>query len=78
MIGEYLGKYMKTHGIMQMFVSKKTGIAPQKLGQLLKDKQKMTVQEYFNICEAIGINPMIPAKEAGLYAIQNETLSREL
>ena len=72
MIGEYLGKYMKDKGIKQVFVSEKTGISPQKLGVILKDKQKIEVQEYFKICVAIGIDPIKPVRETGAYSQRQE------
>lgn len=67
MVGEYLRKYMKENGIKQVFVSDKTGISPQKLGVILKDKQKIEVQEYFKICVAVGIDPIKPVIETGVY-----------
>lgn len=67
MLGEYLKKYMKDNGIKQVFVSEKTGITPQKLGVILQDKQKITAQEYFKICAVIGIDPLKPARETGVY-----------
>lgn len=70
MVGEYLGKYMKDNGIKQVFVSEKTGISPQKLGVILKDKQKIEVQEYFKICVAVGIDPLKPVRETGVYNTQ--------
>ena len=70
MLGEYLKKYMKDNGIKQVFVSEKTGISPQKLGVILKDKQKITAQEYFKICAVIGIDPLKPVMETGVYKTQ--------
>lgn len=72
MVGEYLKSYMDSNGIKQIFVSEQTGIAPQKLGVILRDKQKITVQEYFKICGAIGIDPMTPATETGIYKRQQK------
>lgn len=72
MLGKYLGEYMKDNGLKQVFVSEKTGISPQKLGVILKEKQKITAQEYFKICEVIGIDPIKPARETGVYSPRQE------
>lgn len=69
MLGEYLRNYMKQNGIKQTFVSEKTGITQQKLCVLLQDKQKITAQEYFKICVAVGIDPIKPVQDTGIYTI---------
>ncbi|MBD5536863.1 MAG: helix-turn-helix transcriptional regulator [Lachnospiraceae bacterium] len=72
MLGEYLSNYMKQKGIKQAFVSEKTGITQQKLGMILKDKQKITAQEYFKICVAVGIDPIKPVQDTGIYTIKSD------
>lgn len=67
MIGKYIGDYMKENGIKQVFVSEKTGISPQVLGQILKGSRRIETSEYFKICKAIGMDPMKPATETGVY-----------
>lgn len=67
MLGSALKDYMKDNGIKQVFVSEKTGMSPQILGQLLNGQRKIEVSEFFKICEAIGLDPLDFAMKQGLY-----------
>lgn len=67
MIGNALKDYMKENGIKQVFVSEKTGMSPQVLGQLLNGQRKIEVSEFFKICEAIGLDPLECARKEGIY-----------
>lgn len=69
MIGAYLKSYMKKNGIKQVFVSEKTGICPQILKAMLNEQQKIEVSEYYDICAAIGANPVQLALESGFYSV---------
>lgn len=69
MIGAYLKHYMKSNGIEQVFISEKTGICPQILGAMLNEQRKMEVAEYYDICAAMGVNPVQIAREAGVYSV---------
>lgn len=72
MVGIYLKQYMVEQGILQKFISEKTGISLEKLGEILEGKQKMEVVEYFDICAAIGISPAQFAVEAGVYSVAKQ------
>lgn len=79
MVGKVIKEYMDKKGITQVSVSKKTGITPQILGQILKETRKIETSEFFTICEAIEVNPMEIAKRAGIYAQQviEQTIKQE-
>lgn len=49
-------KYLSDNGITQVFVSKKTGIEPDKLSFALNGKRRITLEEYAAICWALGVN----------------------
>lgn len=74
MLGEVIKDYMKQNGIKQMYVSEKTGIRPQILGQMLLGKRKIEATELFSICEALGVNPVTFAEQAGIYKKEKTTI----
>lgn len=55
-IGVMIKKYLKDNGVSQTFVSKQTGIELPKLSLALNGKRKITIDEYFLICGALGLN----------------------
>lgn len=67
-LGEDIGKYLKEHGITQVFLSRETGIDPAKLSYALNGKRKLTLTEYSIICGVLGVNtdfflkPRLPDK----------------
>lgn len=67
MLGSTLKEYMHDNGIKQVFVSEKTGMSPQTLGQILNEQRKIEVSEFFKICEAVGIDPLECAEIEGIY-----------
>lgn len=69
MLGIYLKQYMKKQGILQKFISEKTGISLEKLGEILDGRRKMEVVEYYDICAAMGASPLQIAVEAGVYSV---------
>lgn len=49
-------KYLDENGIKYSFLSEKTGMPMNILSPLLNGKRKMSVEEYFMICEALGLS----------------------
>lgn len=58
-------KYLDENGIKYSFLSEKIGIPMNVLSPLLNEKRKMGVEEYFLICDALGlpIDTFRPDKE---------------
>jgi len=48
-------EYLRENGIKQTFVCKKTGISEAKMSAILRERQKMTVEEYVEICRALDV-----------------------
>lgn len=48
-------KYLDENGIKYSFLSEKTGMPMNILSPLLNGKRKMSVEEYFMICEALEL-----------------------
>lgn len=55
MIGLKVKKYLDENGIKYSFLSEKIGMPMNMLSPLLNGKRKMTVEEYFTICEALAV-----------------------
>lgn len=55
MIGIKVKKYLDENGIKYSFLSEKIGMPMNVLSPLLSGKRKMSVEEYFAICEALGV-----------------------
>ena len=72
MIGAYLKDYMEKNGIKQRFISEKTGIRPQFLIAMLNGQRKMEVAEYYDICAAMGTNPVEIALASGYYTVAEQ------
>ncbi|BDZ79161.1 helix-turn-helix domain-containing protein [Claveliimonas bilis] len=60
MIDEWLGKairkYLKENRYTQIYLSRKTGIPPDKLSASLNGKRRFTFNEYARICYALEVN----------------------
>lgn len=56
MVGLRIKKFLDENGIKYSFVSEKTGVPMNILSPLLNDKKKMSAEQYFLICEAIGVD----------------------
>lgn len=60
MVDSWLGKaikdYLKENRYSQIFLSRETGIKPDKLSASLNGKRRFTFSEYELICGALGIN----------------------
>ena len=65
MIGIKVKKYLDKNGIKYSFLSEKIGIPMNVLSPLLNGKRKMSVEEYFMICEALElpVDTFEPEKE---------------
>lgn len=55
MTGRKIKEYLKSKGISQTFVSKKTGIPITTLNAVLNGSRKLLAEEYFVICQALGV-----------------------
>ena len=56
LIGLKVKKYLDEKGIKYSFLSEKIGMPMNLLSPLLNGKRKMSVEEYFTICEALGVS----------------------
>ena len=55
MIGLKVKKYLDENGIKYSYLSEKAGIPINMLSPTLNGKRKMSVEEYFRICEQLVI-----------------------
>lgn len=67
MLGALAKEYMRQNGIKQSYVAEKMGISPQILGQILNGNRKIEAKEFFDLCEAIGVDAAEFAQSAGIY-----------
>lgn len=67
MVGQRIKKYLDDNGIKYSFVSDKIGMPMNMFSPLLNGKRKMSAEEYFLICEAIGV-------DAGMFATEQEVV----
>lgn len=56
MIGLKVKKYLDENGIKYSYLSEKTGIPMNILSPTLNGKRRMSAEEYFMICEALGLS----------------------
>lgn len=70
MLGMLIKEYMRSNGIKQSYVAEKIGMSPQVLGQILNGNRKIEAKEFFDICEAIGVDAAEFARTAGIYKRQ--------
>ena len=56
MVGLRIKKFLDANGIKYSFVSEKTGVPMNILSPLLNGKKKMSAEQYFLICGAIGVD----------------------
>lgn len=64
-IHQRIKEYLVSKGIKQSFVAKRCGWSKQKTSLLLNGKTKMPVEEFFLICDAIGVSYDFFVKERG-------------
>ena len=55
MIGLKVKKYLDENGIKYSYLSEKVGIPMNMLSPTLNGKRRMSVEEYFAICEVLGL-----------------------
>ena len=55
MIGIKVKQYLDENGIKYSFLSEKIGIQMNVISQLVNGKRKMSVEEYFLICNALEL-----------------------
>ena len=51
--GKNIKMYLESNGISQSFLSENTGIPNNTLSNMLNSKRRITVEEYFKICETL-------------------------
>lgn len=56
-INEQLRNYIEENGLRINFLAEKCGIHEKKFYRLISGKQKMTVEEYEQICKGISVDP---------------------
>lgn len=56
MFAKAISEYLDSNGIKRVFLCQKTGIKPAALTATLNGSRKMTVEEYANICAALGLD----------------------
>lgn len=56
MVGLRVKKYLDEKGIKYSYLSEKTGIPMNMLSPTLNGKRKMSAEEYFTICKALGVS----------------------
>lgn len=67
MIGLKVKQYLDENGIKYSFLSEKIGMPMNVLSPLLNGKRKMSVEEYFIICEALGVPVSMFEPNSGEY-----------
>lgn len=55
MVWKALAKYINERGIMQSHLAQVTGMTTQQICNILNGKRKLDVEEYINICRALGV-----------------------
>lgn len=55
-VGAKILEFLNESGITQTFLSKKANIPLSKLNLALNGKRRITMEEYANICWALGVN----------------------
>ena len=46
--------------LLKIDIATASGIPARKVGELLRGTQEMKLEEYFRICDAIGVDPTVP------------------
>lgn len=54
-VGASIKKYLINNGISQTFISSKTKIPTNILNAVMNSKRKLLAEEYFLICEVLGV-----------------------
>ena len=77
MLGTLIKEYMRNNGIKQSYVADKIGMSPQTLGQVLNGNRKIEAKEFFDLCEAIGVDAAEFAQTAGIYKRKMQAIAAE-
>ena len=56
MLHEKIKKYLIEHGIKQTFLAQKLGIPDPTLSDMLAGQRKIYADEYYKICNALGVS----------------------
>ena len=59
MVGQRIKAYLTENGIKQSFLSEKTDIPDAILSKMLAGQRKITVEEYYSICQALKVQMSI-------------------
>lgn len=62
MLGILIKDHLKSNGISQIFLSKKTGINKNRLSQMLNGKVSIKANDYILICSALNVSCDLFAK----------------
>jgi transcriptional regulator with XRE-family HTH domain len=55
MIAAAIAEYIKKNGIKQTFICEKTGLSKNSISFALKEKRKLSIEEYVEICHALNV-----------------------
>ena len=55
-VNEKIKKYLEERGITQMWLSQATGIAQEKISNIVNSKRRVTAEELLSICSALNIS----------------------
>ena len=58
-LNENIKKYINEHGITQKFLSESTGIAQEKMSNIINGKRKITGEELLKIANVLNVNANI-------------------
>jgi len=63
-MGSRIKEYILKAGLKQNAVAERAGISPSVFSAMLNEKRKITVEEYFAICDALNVSIAIFRPEA--------------
>ncbi len=55
--GPRIRQYIENNGIKKKYVSEAAGIPLSAFSQMCQGRQKITVQQYFTICDVLNVTP---------------------
>ena len=55
-VGESIKKYIEQSGVTQKHIAKQVGISVQSLNAICNGKQRLTAEQYFAICDSLGVS----------------------
>ncbi len=54
---EWIAEKIRESGLKICFVAEKAGIDPKVMSAILNSRRRFKVEEYLDVCDAIGISP---------------------